>query len=156
MTDLLPPTAMFKNSVHPRKAKQHNLVLSNRGLPVLLVLFSPTEVGITAAPPVSTISKPGGLYHDEILPSTIFRFLVGSLVLGGPLYQMFQRTRLSGSALELLHCRILVISLLAWLPLLLLSALEGNTLAGSLKIAFLKDLETQVRFSGRLADVDCC
>jgi hypothetical protein len=69
-----------------------------------------------------------------------------SLVLGGPLYQLFRRAKLSGSALELLHRRILVITLLAWLPLLLLSFLEGNALGGGLKIPFLKDLETQVRF----------
>jgi hypothetical protein len=69
-----------------------------------------------------------------------------SLVLGGPLYQLFRRTQLSGSTLELLHRRILVISLLAWLPLLLLSGFEGTALGDSLKIPFLKDLETQVRF----------
>jgi hypothetical protein len=69
-----------------------------------------------------------------------------SLVLGGPLYQLFRRAQLTGNALELLHRRILVISLLAWLPLLVLSALEGNALGGSLKIPFLKDLEAQVRF----------
>ncbi len=44
-----------------------------------------------------------------------------SLVLGGPLFQLLRRAHLSGDALELVHLRILVITLFAWLPLLLLS-----------------------------------
>lgn len=43
-----------------------------------------------------------------------------SLVLGGPLFQLFRRTRLSGDALELLRRRILAITLFTWLPLLFL------------------------------------
>jgi hypothetical protein len=45
-----------------------------------------------------------------------------SLVIGGPLYQIWRRTRLAGYALQLLHRRAIVHVLLAWLPLLLLSA----------------------------------
>ena len=48
-----------------------------------------------------------------------------SLVLGGPLYQLFRRTRMAGDALELLHRRVVVLTLLAWVPLLLLSVAEG-------------------------------
>jgi len=44
-----------------------------------------------------------------------------SLVLGGPLYQLWRRSRLTGDALELLRRRIVVFALLAWAPLLLLS-----------------------------------
>ena len=54
-----------------------------------------------------------------------------SLVLGGPLFQLLRRSHLSGNALELVRQRILVISLLAWLPLLVLSALEGQRWAGT-------------------------
>ena len=49
-----------------------------------------------------------------------------SLVVGGPLYQLFLRTRLVRPPLELVHRRMLVIPLLAWLPLLALSLAEGH------------------------------
>ena len=51
-----------------------------------------------------------------------------SLVLGGPLFRFFRRTNLSGGVLELPHRRILVISTVAWLPLLILSLLDGHAL----------------------------
>lgn len=44
-----------------------------------------------------------------------------SLMLGGPVYQIFQRAHLAGPALELLKRRVLFIPALAWLALLLLS-----------------------------------
>jgi len=69
-----------------------------------------------------------------------------SLVLGGPLFQLLRRSHLSGDALELIRQRILVISLLAWLPLLVLSALEGQALAGRAAVPFLLDVEVHVRF----------
>jgi hypothetical protein len=69
-----------------------------------------------------------------------------SLVLGGPLFELYRRTHLSGDALDLLRRRILVITLFAWLPLLLLSILEGHVLSGSIKIDFLHDIEAHVRF----------
>jgi hypothetical protein len=69
-----------------------------------------------------------------------------SLVLGGPLFQLLRRWHLSGDALELLRQRIVVISLLAWLPLLVLSAAEGEALGGRAAVPFLKDVETHVRF----------
>ena len=69
-----------------------------------------------------------------------------SLVLGGPLFQLLCRTRLSDDALMLVKRRVLVISLLAWLPLLVLSALEGNALGGNLALPFLLDVEAHIRF----------
>ena len=69
-----------------------------------------------------------------------------SFVLGGPLFQLLNRTRLSDDALELLHRRIIVISLIAWLPLLVLSALEGQLLGGSVAVPFLLDVEVHVKF----------
>ena len=42
--------------------------------------------------------------------------------------------------------RIIIISLLAWLPLLVLSALEGQALGGSAAVPFLLDVEVHVRF----------
>jgi hypothetical protein len=51
-----------------------------------------------------------------------------SLVLGGPLYQLLRRAYGCDEALELLGRRILVISLLAWLPLLVRSVWAGQAL----------------------------
>ena len=68
-----------------------------------------------------------------------------SLVLGGPLYQLWRRTRLAGDALQLLRRRIVVMALLAWLPLLLLSVAEGHAWGGSLKLPFLLDIEMHMR-----------
>ncbi len=69
-----------------------------------------------------------------------------SLVLGGPLYQLLRRTRLSDDALKLQRRRIIVISLFAWLPLLLLAAASGTLLGGDTKVPFLMDVEVHVRF----------
>ena len=67
-----------------------------------------------------------------------------SLALGGPLFQLFLRTRLSGPALELLVRRIIVITAIAWLPLLLLAALQGH-LFGGVHISFLFSFDIHVR-----------
>jgi hypothetical protein len=69
-----------------------------------------------------------------------------SLVLGGPLFQLLRRTHLADDALLLVRQRIVVIALLAWLPLLVLSALEGNLWGGSTSVPFLLDIEVHVRF----------
>jgi len=69
-----------------------------------------------------------------------------SVVLGGPLFQLLRRARLSDDALLLVKKRMVVISLLAWLPLLVLSVLEGHFLAGSVRVPFLRDIEVHVRF----------
>jgi hypothetical protein len=68
-----------------------------------------------------------------------------SLVLGGPLFQFFRRVRLSGSALELLHRRVIVITTIASLPRLILSSLARHA-RGGVTLPFLHDIETQVRF----------
>ncbi len=69
-----------------------------------------------------------------------------SLVLGGPLFQLLRRAHLSDDALELVRQRIIVISLFAWLPLLVLSALEGQLLGVRVAVPFLLDLEVHVKF----------
>lgn len=69
-----------------------------------------------------------------------------SLVLGGPLFQLFRRIHLSGEALEMVRRRVVVISLVAWLPLLLLSVIGGHALGGTIKVPFLYDIEAHVRF----------
>jgi len=68
-----------------------------------------------------------------------------SLVLGGPLYQLWRRTRLAGDALQLIHRRIVWLTLLAWAPPLALSIAEGHAWGGSVALPFLRDVETHVR-----------
>ena len=65
-----------------------------------------------------------------------------SLVLGGPLYQLWRRSHLAGDALQLLHRRIVVLTALAWVPLLALSVAEGHAWGGSVALPFLYDIET--------------
>ena len=69
-----------------------------------------------------------------------------SLVLGGPLFQLYRRMHLSGDALERLPLRVVIIALFAWLPLLLLSVIERHGPAGAIMIPFLYDIETYARF----------
>jgi len=69
-----------------------------------------------------------------------------SLVLGGPLYQLWRRTRLAGDTLQqLLLRRVIALTALAWLPLLLLSVAEGHAWGESVKLPFLHDVEIHVR-----------
>jgi len=68
-----------------------------------------------------------------------------SLVLGGPLYQLYLRTRLARAPIELLHRRIVAFVLITWVPLWLLTAIEGHALGG-VKVPFLLDLDAHARF----------
>jgi len=67
-------------------------------------------------------------------------------VLGGPLYQLLRRTRLSDDALALVHRRIIAGVVITWVPLLLLSLLEGRAWWGSVTVPFLLNAEVQARF----------
>jgi hypothetical protein len=69
-----------------------------------------------------------------------------SLVLGGPLFQLLRRAHLSDDAMLMARRRIVVISLFAWLPLLVLSTLEGRMLGGSAVVPFLRDVEVHIRY----------
>ncbi|RZF26688.1 hypothetical protein EVC45_26775 [Paraburkholderia sp. UYCP14C] len=69
-----------------------------------------------------------------------------SLVLGGPLYQLLRRTHMADDALALVRQRVLVISLLAWLPLLVLAAVDGHLLGNRVALPFLLDFEAHIRF----------
>lgn len=69
-----------------------------------------------------------------------------SLILGGPLYQLFCRAHLCGKVLELLRRRVLVLCGVSWLPLLLLAMLEGNAWGRAVKVPFLLDAEVYARF----------
>jgi hypothetical protein len=69
-----------------------------------------------------------------------------SLVAGGLLFRIFRQTHLSGPTLEWLKRRALVVTLFVWLPLLLLSLVEGHALRGAIKIPFMRDVEAHSRF----------
>jgi len=68
-----------------------------------------------------------------------------SLVLGGPIFQLFRRSHLAGDHLELLPRRIAIITVVAWLPLLILATFDPPP--ASIKgISFFHDVEVHVRF----------
>jgi hypothetical protein len=68
-----------------------------------------------------------------------------SLVLGGPLFQLLRKSHLEGKHLELLTRRLLTITLVVWLPLLLLATL-GSAAGSVSRLSFLHDVEVHVRF----------
>ena len=68
-----------------------------------------------------------------------------SLVLGGPTYEFLRRAHMEGDHLELLHRRLIVITLFAWLPLLLL-AIFGSPTGSAGRLPFFHDVEVHVRF----------
>jgi hypothetical protein len=88
------------------------------------------------------ISVPGSVSRDQVTQDAQ-NF---SLVLGGPLFQLLRRAHLSDDALLIARQRVIFISLLAWLPILVLSALEGHLLSRSVAVPFLFDLEVHIRF----------
>ncbi len=69
-----------------------------------------------------------------------------SLVLGGPLFQLFRRAHLTGDALEMSNRRVLIAAGITWVPLLLLALVSGHALGDSVSIPFLLDVETHVRY----------
>ena len=88
------------------------------------------------------VTSPASMFQDNVFPER----QDFSLVLGGPLFQLLRRSHLAGDALELLRQRILLITLVAWLPLLVLSLIEGEALGGRAAVPFLLDIEVHVRF----------
>ena len=68
-----------------------------------------------------------------------------SLVLGGPLFQLFLRTGLCGKSLELTRRRVVALIVITWVPLLVLSLAEGRAWGG-VTLPFLYDVEIHVRF----------
>jgi hypothetical protein len=68
-----------------------------------------------------------------------------SLARGGPFYRLLIRTRLMGEDLVPVTRRVVFFSLLAWLPLLVLSAIEGTVFGQAVKIPFLYDFPASVR-----------
>ncbi|MGY3264893.1 hypothetical protein [Lysobacter sp. HA35] len=88
---------------------------------------------VTAAPPHVGAAAPSH-YHADF-----------SLVVGGPLYQLMLKARMADAQLHGVVRRMVVISLVAWLPLLLLCLAEG-TAFGGVRLPFLHDVEAYARF----------
>ena len=68
-----------------------------------------------------------------------------SLVLGGPLYQLWRRTGLAGNALQYPNRRVIVWMTIAWLPLLLLSIAQGLAWGDRVAMPFLYDVDIHLR-----------
>jgi hypothetical protein len=67
------------------------------------------------------------------------------LFIGGPLYQLLKRARLTDDALGLMRRRIVWAMLITWAPLLALSTLDGG-LTGGKALPFVRDIECHARF----------
>jgi hypothetical protein len=67
-----------------------------------------------------------------------------SLVLGGPLYQLWLRLRLLDPPVRYVERRVAAVVAVTWLPVLLLAAL-GGTLFGGATIPFFFDVDAHVR-----------
>ena len=67
-----------------------------------------------------------------------------SLVLGGPVYQLFRRIGLIRPPLHRLAGRIVAITGFCWLPLAVLTLLDGRFWSG-VRIPFIEDYDAQVR-----------
>lgn len=85
------------------------------------------------------MSKPPQLVGDQQLD----RYRL-SLAQGGPLYRLLLFVRLSGPNLQMLRRRIAALLAVAWLPLMVLTTLEGH-LWGGIGVSFLDDIGAQVR-----------
>src|SRR5262245_2336203 len=68
-----------------------------------------------------------------------------SLIVGGPLYQLLVRLKLLRPPLHWLNRRIVVLPAIAWVPLLVLAAIDGRLLPGKGYVPFLYDIEAHVR-----------
>jgi hypothetical protein len=68
-----------------------------------------------------------------------------SLEKGGPFFRLLVRTRLMGEDFAPVARRAVFLSLLAWLPLLVLSTIEGAAFGQAVKIPFFHDFPVSVR-----------
>jgi hypothetical protein len=72
-----------------------------------------------------------------------------SLVVGGPLYQLFLRAGLIKPPLARVGWRIAILSMLVWAPLFVLTILDGRFFGG-VRIPFLYDYEVHIRLLAAL------
>src|SRR5262245_46333686 len=69
-----------------------------------------------------------------------------SLALGGPLYQLYLRGRLVQKPLRLLWRRMVALPVIVWLPLFVLTLLDGTALGSAVHIPFLYDIEVHAKY----------
>ncbi len=69
-----------------------------------------------------------------------------SIVLGGPFFQLLRKAHLTGDALELIKKRTIIITMIAWLPLFVLTIIKGQAWGESTNLPFIEDLEVHIRF----------
>jgi hypothetical protein len=85
--------------------------------------------------------------NADVVPPMLGETPDFSLVLGGPLYQLWRRAHLADDALRMLMRRILAMALVAWLPLALLSLVQGDFRGDNVELTFLHDVEFLWRVS---------
>jgi hypothetical protein len=90
---------------------------------------------MTAPPPES---------EQMAAPATAWSEGHFSVVAGGPLYRFYRRVGLAGQALEHSTRRVLAIVLCTWLPLLILSLVDGFAWSG-VRVPFVRDVEVHLR-----------
>ena len=73
------------------------------------------------------------------------RFERFSLTIGGPLYRLYQSSRLLDPPIEHVERRLIAIIVVTWLPLFLLALSDGKAFGGA-RIPFALDLNVQTRF----------
>jgi hypothetical protein len=67
-----------------------------------------------------------------------------SIVLGGPIYQLYRKAHLAGTGLELLKRRIVAIPLFLWLPVVVLAIIDGRAIGGG-RVPLLMDIGLHAR-----------
>src|SRR5690349_17843844 len=114
-----------------------------RGSGVSLVTKDP---GIIEPVKDQRLLRDGNIVTSGSLTNTVPDLPDFSMVLGGPLFQLYRRIHLCGDELEFVKRRAVAVALLAWLPLALLSLLDGRAFGGGVKIPFFYDVEVHARF----------
>lgn len=84
--------------------------------------------------------------YSSVDPSSNPFYQTFSLVVGGPFFRLLCLTRLCDQDFNFLKKRILVLSLLVWLPLLLFSVIDGQAIGSDVNVPFLYDFEAHLRF----------
>ena len=82
-------------------------------------------------------------FMSELSSASIENF---SLTRGGPLHRVLVRLGSAGDDRRLVVKRALVASLFLWLPMLVLSLMQGKAYGTSVKVVFLRDIAVNVRF----------
>ena len=96
----------------------------------------------TLAGTEAVASASGERSVDEVALSVAETF---SITRGGPVHWLLIRLGQAGDRRRLVLRRALAVVLITWLPLLLLSLLQGEAWGGAIKIPFLRDLAINVR-----------